>query len=179
MRSKTICALLLLFTAIPLMAIKAHAQDIPVDTVKITIKQAEDQFIKNNLQLIAQRYNIDNASAQVITARLFNNPDFSFSNGIYANDVSEGPAYKEQSFSISELINTAGKRNRNIRLAQIGVEQAKYQFFDMLRTLKFTLRSDFYNIYYQEQSSVVYNAEITSLQKTLELFKSQYEKGNI
>lgn len=179
MRSKIIGGLFFLFAAISATALKARAQDIPVDTVKLSIKQAEDQFIKNNLSLIAQRYNIDNASAQVITARLFNNPDFSFSNGIYANDISQGPAYKEQSFSLSELFNTAGKRNKNIQLAKIGVEQAKYQFFDLLRTLKFTLRSDFYNIYYQEQSALVYNREISSLAQTLKLFKVQLQHGNI
>lgn len=179
MRSKTIRALFFVLAVISVMTVNAYAQDIPADTIKLTIKQAEDQFIKNNLKLIAQRYNIDNASAQVITAKLFNNPDFSYSNGIYATDVSQGPAYKEQSFSLSQLFNTAGKRNKNIQLAKIGVEQAKYQFFDMLRTLKFTLRSDFYNIYYQEQSALVYDKEINSLARTLKLFKEQYQYGNI
>ena len=179
MHLKFVRALFFMLAWLPALAFNAGAQDIAVDTVKLTIKQAEDQFIKNNLQLIVQRYNIDNASAQVITAKLFNNPDFSFSNGIYANDVSEGPAYKEQSFSVSQLFTTAGKRNRNIQLAKIGVEQSKYQFFDLLRTLKFTLRSDFYNIYYQEQSALVYNQEISSLAKTLKAFNEQYQKGNI
>lgn len=149
----------------------------PADTLKLTVKQAEDQFLKNNLQLIIQRYNIDNASAQIITAKLFNNPDFSFSNGIYANDVPN--AYNEQSFSVSQLFTTAGKRNKNIQLAKIGVEQAKYQFFDLLRTLKFTLRNDFYSIYFQQQSAKVYDQEINSLAKTLTVFKDQYAKGNI
>jgi cobalt-zinc-cadmium efflux system outer membrane protein len=156
-----------------------HAQGPTSDTLKLTLKQAEDQFLKNNLQLIAQRYNIDNASAAVITAKIFPNPDFSFNNGISATDVSQGPAYKEQSFAISQLFTTAGKRNKSIQLAKIGVEQAKYQFFDLLRTLKFTLHSDFYNVYFQEQSAKVYNEEINSLAKTLTVFKEQYQKGNI
>jgi len=46
------------------------------------------------------------------------------------------------------------------------VEQARYQFFDLIRTLKFTLRSDFYTIYFQEQSAGVYDREISSLAKT-------------
>jgi len=153
------------------------AQSQAGDTLKLTIKQAEDQFLKNNLQLIIQRYNIDNASAQVITARLFPNPDFNFSNGIYANGVPN--AYNEQTFGISQLFTTAGKRNKNIQLAKIGVEQAKYQFFDLLRTLKFTLRSDFYTVYFQRQSAKVYDQEIGSLSKTLIVYKEQYAKGNI
>ena len=176
MYKKLVGALLLAQISCMVMVQSALAQ-IPADTLNITIKQAEDQFLKNNLQLIAQRYNIDNAGALVITAKLFPNPDFSFSNGIYANDVPN--AYAEQSFSVSQLFTTAGKRNKNIQLAQIGVEQAKYQFFDLLRTLKYTLRSDFYNIYFQEQSARVYNEEISSLAKTLVVFKDQYAKGNI
>jgi cobalt-zinc-cadmium efflux system outer membrane protein len=155
----------------------AFAQTPVGDTLKLTVRQAENQFIKNNLSLIISRYNIDNASAQIITARLFQNPDFSFSNGIHATGVSN--PFSEQSASVSQLFYTAGKRNKNIQLAKIGVEQAKFQFFDLLRTLKFTLRNDFYTIYYNEQSAKVYNEEITSLSKTLGVFKEQYTKGNI
>jgi len=160
-------------------SVSGYAQNSPNDTLKLTLKQAEDQFLKNNLTLIIQRYNIDNASAAIITARLFSNPDFDFNNGISATDVTQGPAYKEQSFAISQLFTTAGKRNKSIQLAKIGVEQAKYQFFDLLRTLKFTLHSDFYSIYFQEQSAKVYDEEINSLAKTLTVFKEQYQKGNI
>ena len=174
---KFIRAFLLLLIGCMATGTVAFAQAPVSDTLKLTVKQAEDQFIKNNLSLIIQRYNIDNASAQVITAKLFQNPDFSFNNGIHATGVPN--AFSEQSFSVSQLFFTAGKRNKNIQLAKIGVEQAKYQFFDLLRTLKFTLRNDFYTIYFQQQSAKVYNDEITSLSKTLGVFKEQYTKGNI
>jgi len=173
----------ILLIVLPIIALLTSnsvlAQTKTDDTIRINVKQAEDVFLKNNLQLIAQHYNIDNAVAQIITARLFPNPDFSFANGIYANDASSGPAYKEQSFSISQLFTTAGKRNKNIQLAKIGVDQARYQFFDLLRTLKFTLRNDFYTVYYQRQSAKVYDEEISSLNKTLTAYKEQYAKGNI
>jgi len=126
---------------------------------------------------MAQHYNIDIASAQLITARLFPNPDFAISNGIAGTD--EPNPLLEQSASISQLITTAGKRNKNVKLAQIGVEQAKYQFFDLIRTLKFTLRNDFYTVYFQRQSATIYKEEIGSLDKTLAAYKNQYAKGNI
>ena len=173
MRLKYIRILLLLQIACVAAGVPvfAFAQTPVSDTLKLTVKQAEDQFIKNNLSLIISRYNIDNASAQIITARLFQNPDFSFANGIHASGVPN--AYNEQSFSVSQLFFTAGKRNKNIQLAKIGVEQAQYQFFDLLRTLKFTLRNDYYTIYFNEQSAKVYSEEITSLSKTLTVFKEQ------
>lgn len=155
---------------------RVYGQGSGTDTLKLDIKEAESQFLKNNLTIIAQHYNIDNASAQVITARLFPNPDFTFTNGIY-NDTHN--AYKEQSIGFSQLFYTAGKRNKNIQLAKIGVEQARLQFFDLLRTLRFTLRNDFYNIYFQEQSAKVYNEEINALSTTFNAYKEQYAKGNI
>jgi len=177
MSRKFVVAYLIVIAVVTCEGFPAQAQTPEKDTLKLTIKQTEDLFLKNNLQLIIQRYNIDNASAAVITARLFPNPDFGFSNGIYANDVPN--AYSEQSFNVSQLFKTAGKRNKNIRLAKIGVEQTKYQFFDLLRTLKFTLRNDFYTVYFQRQSAKVYDQEIGSLVKTFAVYKDQYAKGNI
>jgi len=158
-------------------AFSSFGQSPGSDTLRLTVKQAEDRFLKNNLQLLAQRYNIDIAEAQVITARLFNNPDFSISNGIAGSDEPNPAA--EQSASVSQLITTAGKRNKNIKLAKIGVEQARYQFFDLVRTLKNSMRSDFFTVYYQQQSAKVYDEEINSLDTTLKAYKEQYAKGNI
>jgi cobalt-zinc-cadmium efflux system outer membrane protein len=155
----------------------ATAQIPQPDTLKLTVKQAEDQFLKNNLQLMAQHYSIDIAQAQVITARLFPNPDFSYSNGIAGNGEPNPTA--EQSASISQLFTTAGKRNKNIQLQKISVDQSRYQFFDLIRTLKNTLRTDFYTVYYQRQSASVYDKEISSLADILKVYREQYAKGNI
>src|SRR5580698_3850759 len=106
-----------LLSGLMFLAAEINAQTLPVsDTLKLTVKQAEDLFLKNNLQLIAQHYNIGIAEAQVITAKLFPNPDFSFANGLYAQNTTDGPALNEQSFSLSQLFTTAGKRNKNIQL---------------------------------------------------------------
>lgn len=153
------------------------------DTVRLTLKQAEEQFLNNNLQLIIQKYNINTAQAQIITARLFQNPDFSFSNVLYNPntkrifDVSNQTG--EYSAGLNQLFLTAGKRNKNIQLAKIGVQQAQYQFFDLLRTLKLVLHNDFFTIYFQQQSVKVYDEEINSLSKILKAYKEQYTKGNI
>ncbi len=174
---KTVRALLLLVICSFFTAPFASAQTPLSDTLKLTVKQAENLFLKNNLQLIAQHYNIDIAQAQVITAKLFPNPDFNISNGVAG--TGEPNPLSEQSGGISQLITTAGKRNKNIQLAKIGVEQAKYQFFDLIRTLKFAVRSDFFTIYYQSQSAAVYSEEINSLNVTLKAYRQQYALGNI
>ena len=161
----------------------SQAQPTPTDTLSLSLKDVEGLFFKNSLQIIAQRYNINNAEAQIITARLFQNPQFYVSNGLYNTDNSKfldvSKVTGEQSAGISQDFYTAGKRRKGIEVAESGVQQAKYQFLDVLRNVKFSLRSNFYNIHFQQQSARVYNLEIKSLSDILLAYKTQYAKGNI
>ncbi|HEY5408799.1 MAG TPA: TolC family protein [Ginsengibacter sp.] len=146
------------------------------DTVLITMQQAEDSFLAKNLSLIAQNYSVDSAKATVITAKLWDNPEFDYSNAFY-NTVTHRFFEPEMSIQVSQLIRLAGKRNKAITLAKSGINIAQYQFYDLLRTLRYVLRNDFYNIYFLEQSSKLYNLEIASLQKIVPVFEEQVSKG--
>ena len=53
------------------------------------------------------------------------------------------------------------------------------QFFDLIRTLKYTLRVDFFSIYYLQQSEKVYDKEIKYLQQVVDAYKQQEGKGYI
>lgn len=152
--------------------------EIEKDTLKLTMGEAEKMFLDNNLDLIAQRFSIDSARATVITAKLYDNPEFDFSNAFY-NPENKTFFDSERTLQISQLIKLAGKRNKSINFAKAGIEVAQNQFYDLLRTLRFTLRNDFYNIYYLQQSSKVYQVEISSLQKIVTAFREQLEKGYI
>src|SRR5579872_4804120 len=54
------------------------------DTLRLTLNDAEKMFLDSNLQLLAQRYNIDAEQALVVQARLYPNPNFSASHGLYS-----------------------------------------------------------------------------------------------
>ena len=153
------------------------------DTLSIGLQEAENQFLKNNLRLLSQKYSMDSAKALVITARVYDNPQFNFATGFY--DLATQKYFdfsndnREIAMQLSQLIKTAGKRNKAIKVAQTGVQITEYEFYDLMRTLKYSLRNDFYNIYYLEQSAKVYSQEIESLQKTSGAFEEQVKKGNI
>jgi cobalt-zinc-cadmium efflux system outer membrane protein len=157
------------------------------DTLRLTLPQAEKMFVDSNLQLLAQRYNIDVQRALILQAKLWPNPNLAVSQGpiipIY-DPSSQFPHsnffYKnELSAGLSQLILLAGKRNKQIRIAEANTTLAEYQFFDLLRTLKYTLRSDFFNIYYLQESARVYDAEIKALQTVVSAYASQQGKGYI
>jgi cobalt-zinc-cadmium efflux system outer membrane protein len=146
------------------------------DTLSLTMQEAENIFLNKNLSLIAQKYSIDSAKATVITAKLYDNPDFSFSNAFY-NTVTHRFFEPEQSIQVSQLIRLAGKRNKSINLAKSGIAIQEFEFYDLLRTLRFILRNDFYNIYFLQQSAKLYQLEISSLQKIVPAFEEQVQKG--
>ncbi|TZF83614.1 TolC family protein [Pedobacter sp. BS3] len=157
---------------------------IPVrDTVTLTISEAEKRFLANNLDLIISRYDIDRAKAGIITARLFDNPELSFENALYNPETKKffQSSYPDGQYSaqLSQLITLAGKRNKNIQLAKTDARMAEARFYDLLRTLRYTLRTDFYKLYYQQQTADVYVRQIESLKEILAAFRQQYSKGNI
>lgn len=177
---------LVLLLFITLLSLAGNAQ-MPADTVNITLPQAEKIFLDSNLQLLAQKYNIDAQQALIIQARLWPNPNLSLNRGplIPIFDAQSNYPHSnfflnsENSAGISQLILLAGKRNKQIKLAKANAELAKYQFFDLLRTLKYTLRIDFFNIYYLQQSAKVYDAEISALEQIANAFAQQQGKGYI
>ncbi|MFI5193530.1 MAG: TolC family protein [Chitinophagales bacterium] len=176
--------IVLLFITFLSLAGKAQ---MPGDTATITLPQAEKMFLDSNLQLLAQKYNIDAQQALIIQARLWPNPNLSLNRGpvIPIYDAQSNYPHSnfflnsENSAGISQLILLAGKRNKQIKLAKANAELAKYQFFDLLRTLKYTLRIDFFNIYYLQQSAKVYDAEIRALKQIVNAFAEQQGKGYI
>ncbi len=153
-----------------------------VDTVRMRLPEAEKIFIDSNLQLLAQKYNVDAQKALIIQARLWPNPNLGVSHGLYSGTLKQffpTGANDETTATLSQLILLAGKRNKQIKLAEANVTLSEYQFFDLLRTLKYTLRTDFFNIYYLQQSAKVYDTEIKALQQIVDAFAQQEGKGYI
>lgn len=172
--------LLLLFSAFFVQ--KSIAAD--TDTLRLTLNQCEKLFLDSNYQLLAQKYNVEATRALIIQAKVFPNPNISYAQTLYNSDAKKwfpapGSSIGEEIVGLSQLIQIAGKRNNSIKLAKANTTLAEYQFFDLIRTLKYTLRSDFYNIYFLLQSASVYDAEINALQKIADAYDAQRAKAYI
>ncbi|WP_039866942.1 TolC family protein [Pedobacter sp. BAL39] len=153
------------------------------DTLKLDLRQAEQLFLKENYELIAQRYETEQAKADVITAKLFDNPELNYENLFYNHETKKfletSMATGQYAASISQLIKLAGKRNKNIKLANTGVKMSSDAYFDLMRTLRYDLRSNFYKTYYGQQSAAVYQEQIKALEQLLNASTQQYNMGNI
>lgn len=153
------------------------------DTLKLSLPQAEQLFLKNNYQLIAQNYQTDQANADIITAKLFDNPTLSVETQLYNSETKRffetSRTNGEYQATVSQLVKLAGKRNKNIQVAQAGVKMAEFQYFDLMRTLRFNLRANFYKTYYAQQSARLYQQQINSLKILLSASEEQLKAGNI
>jgi len=157
------------------------------DTLRLDLAKAEKMFLDSNYQLLAQKYNIESQKALILQARLYPNPNLSVARGPVIPLHDPLSNYPTSSFTnnaetqaqLSQVILLAGKRNKQIKIAQANEQLAEYQFFDLMRTLKYTLRSDFYNIYYLQRSAKVYDMEIKALEQIVTAFNQQQDKGYI
>ncbi|MBD1394194.1 TolC family protein [Mucilaginibacter glaciei] len=167
--------LALVFTA----ARGAYAQQ--TDTLKITFKEAEKAFLDKNLDLLASKYNVDASKALVQQAKLWDNPVISTDQNITdANkkffDHSNGGG--QVFVQISQLIKTAGKRGKQIQIANDGVNIQQAQFNDLLRNLHFNLLMDFAQIANLIDQRKVYQTEIASATNLVKATQKSYEVGN-
>lgn len=152
------------------------------DSLRLTLADAESRFLQNNLTLLAEKYNIDIARAMVIQARLYNNPNLALEGNLYNPQEKKFFNWGQQgqgefAFALNQVIIMAGKRNKQIQMAQTGVKQSEQQFYDLLRTLRYTLRGDFYNLYYLQHSYASYQQQIIALEKLNDAYQLLLNNG--
>ncbi|MEO6288642.1 MAG: TolC family protein [Ginsengibacter sp.] len=152
------------------------------DTLRIGIAGSEQQFIQNNLTLLATKYNIDVNKALIRQAKFWDNPVISTDQNIYNK---QGKFFKHDGINgqiyiqAMQLIKTAGKRNKLAQLAADNATITSAQFDDLVRTLRFQLISDLYEILNQLNIRYVYNSEINELQTLVSGMDEQLKAGNI
>jgi len=153
------------------------------DTISVTLQQAEKMFLDKNLELLAQKYNVDATKALIIQAKLWPNPSFNFNQVLYNPQSKQWfPVDRtngEESVQLSQLIVLAGKIKKQVQMAKTNYRLAEDNLYDLLRTLKYGLHSTYYNIYYMEQTARVYDEEIDALKVIVAAFKQQEGKGYI
>ena len=158
------------------------SQTFAQDTLKLSLQDAQKAFVDNNLQLVIQQFNIEQSKAQIIQAKLIANPNVNFEQGLITRNVQVNDqvwgAYAQHAVQIQQLFLLAGKRNKNIHLAQINEQISEYQFFDLVRTLNYSLNSTFFDLAFQFRTVKVYKQEINSIERLVDAYRELYKNGN-
>ena len=178
---------ILLFISVMFFALQSRAS-YTIDTLHITIQQAEKRFLDSNLTLLISKTNIDVQKALEIQAKLFDNPNISYTHNFY-NAASKrffsvsgdpnGDSPGELSTQLQQLVRIGGKRKNQVKLAKYSTQLTEYQYYDLLRALKFQLRTDLSNIDLYIRNADTYTQQVTVLQQLIDATSYQVEKGNM
>lgn len=152
------------------------------DSVRLSLNEAENLFLQKNFLLLAAKFQVSAADAAIIQAKLYPNPNLTIDQGAYNPDtkkIFDLSSQGQTAVSIQQVIILAGKRNKQIDIAKINSQISAYQFYDLIRTLRYELRNSFYGLYFLNEPIAVYDKEIESLKTLIDAYTDQYNKGNI
>lgn len=152
------------------------------DTLRISIRQADSIFLKNNYSLLAATMGVKVQEAQIIQAKIYPNPiltaDFNAydpENDKFFHTGQTGQKY----FQLEQLILLGGKRKREIQLARTNATIASLELQDLVRQLKYELHSSLYSLTQQALLINKYNTQLSLLDKILVTYNAQVDKGNV
>jgi len=150
--------------------------------------EIEQVFLAHNLSLMAQRFHIQQADAAVLQAKLWPNPTISISEGnLWKNSSSESfPAlighygkYQQLAVELEQTIEMAGKRKKRVQLQLLEKENARLQFEELLRNLKYDLRSQCLELQILQEKEQLYSSQVDIFQTLAKSFQNQWKEGNV
>jgi cobalt-zinc-cadmium efflux system outer membrane protein len=159
--------------------IRATAQ---TDTLKINFQDAEKQFLENNLNLLAQKYNIEASKALIQQAKLWDNPVLSTDQNIWDGGSKKFFYHSNNSgqvfVQLSQVFATAGKRGKQVKVVEDDAKVQEAAFADLMRNLRYNLQLDFSQLATLNAQAKVYQNEISSAQNLVAAIQKSFDAGN-
>lgn len=147
---------------------------------KMSLQDCEEAFQKNNLQLLAEQYNINMADADIIQAKIWELPQLSgYVSAYNPEDKRAFDVTRAKGAEISQLIYLGGKKKNEIAFAKSNKELAQLQFTQLLATLKTELHTAYFNLYYQKVKLQSITKQLGYMNDLLNAYKIQEAKGNV
>ncbi len=138
--------------------------------------------MKNNLALLAEQFSIEASEAQIIQAGLWDNPVLSAEFNVLNpadNRLLDIGGEGQKAFALQQLFSLGGKKSNAIELAKTNADIAKLELQDLLRTLKYQLRSSFFAMYYDQMVIKSISKQLSQLDTLIKAYTEQAAKGNL
>jgi len=147
---------------------------------QMSLLECENAFQQNNLQLLAEQYNISMADADILQAKIWELPQMSgYINGYNPEDKRFLDAGRAKGLEVTQLIYMGGKKKNEIAFAKSNKELAQLQFSQLLVELRTQLHTNYYNLYYEKLKLENVNKQLGYMNDLLKAYKVQSAKGNI
>ncbi|MCS3530599.1 TolC family protein [Chryseobacterium sp. JUb7] len=147
---------------------------------QMSLLDCEQAFQSNNLQLLAEQYNINMADADILQAKIWELPQASgYINAYNPEGKRAFDVGKAKGVEISQLIYMGGKKKNEIAFAKSNKELAQLQFSQLLVDLRAQLRTTYFNLYYEKLKFENTNKQLGYMNDLLAAYKVQSAKGNV
>lgn len=156
---------------------------------RMSKEEVERTFLENNFELISQKFALEQSQAELIQARLWaNNPNLTIGEvNLWRNNPHEEMPYlfgrygktQQVSLELEQVIETAGKRKKRIALQQVHTQNAVLNFEELLRNLKFSLRSTIIELEKIQLEEQLLKNSLDIFEDLLISYKKQSELKNL
>lgn len=128
-----------------------HAQD----TLRVGLRSADSLLSARSLRLVAQRYAIDQASADRIQARVFNNPSVATEWSIRPStgnffDVSRPDGQK--AITVEQLFRIGGQRSLAVKAAEQRIRLSEAEYAELASALRYQLHAALYRQFHLDRA---------------------------
>ncbi|MCW3168694.1 TolC family protein [Chryseobacterium sp. 09-1422] len=147
---------------------------------QMSLLDCENAFQQNNLQLLAEQYNINMADADILQAKIWELPQISgYINAYNPEDRKVLDAGKAKGLEVTQLIYMGGKKKNEVAFAKSNKDLAQLQFTQLLVELRTQLHTNYYNLYYEKLKLENTNKQLGYMNDLLKAYKVQSAKGNV
>jgi len=177
---KTMIGVVLISTTL-LQGAKAQGR---TDTLSLTLTQAEKLFLERNLSLVSAQYDIDINKALAQQARYWDNPTIYVSTNVYdgkffRHGMENGNYYGQWYVQLEQLVKTAGKRGKLMRLAEDATLTSEQQFTRQMQNLRYLLATDINTLNQVQQAQHIFTTQRDALANMSKAMDAQLAEGNI
>lgn len=148
----------------------------------LSLNECESLFLKSNLLLLAEQFNIDANKASIIQARIWEQPYISGEINAYNpnnNQSFDIGKQGQKAIAVQQLIHLGGKRKNEIALAKTNVHLAELEFETLLKNLKFQLRQHFYTLHFDLQKIKSLKEQVNNIDSLASAYAVQAAKNNV
>lgn len=160
------------------------------DTLRLTLEQAQEQFVRKNFALIAQKFNVNLAEAAVEQAKLWYNPNLFVETNLYNGYTNKLLPYGKQSdlvnptggvsnIQLQQVLSLTSSRSKLVKLSQSNVALQQAAFQDVMRNSRYALAQTFGNLVNEQAKLRMLRLEQMQLESLLAAFRAQLKIGAI
>ncbi len=152
----------------------------------LTLAEAKRFAFERNWDLLAAKSGIDAAEAQLIVAKEFPNPTFSYSTariGSHENSTSQGNGLWDRNydtiFSVNQLIEIGGKRHDRRDSGGAGLMAARARFYEARRSLDQGVTKAYTAALLAEENARIWNQSAEMLDHEVEIAQARLKVGDV